>query len=205
MYEKAQTTVRRGDVVIPEYLDKNFMLYQQDGVALLSTLRPESIPLIWTNPSLEIRYLESKDVSKVAAAELCAATADAATRALTPDGLFIVCVSTAIVDDVVGAINKRTHLRNVAVFDGEYDSIVVFVKGNSDFVPVWADGNSPEATLASFIEMYTSPGDFVVDPFCGTGDVMEAAVKAGRIAVMNDLDPDAVTATVNRYKERCAK
>lgn len=50
----------------------------------------------------------------------------------------------------------------------------------------------PVEGLVGLIEHYTSPGDVVVDPFCGSGMTGLAAVLSGRHAVISDLSPAAV-------------
>lgn len=50
----------------------------------------------------------------------------------------------------------------------------------------------PPEGIVPYIEHYTSPGDLVLDPFCGSGMTGVAALMAGRHAVLNDLSPAAV-------------
>jgi DNA modification methylase len=37
--------------------------------------------------------------------------------------------------------------------------------------------------------MFSFSGDTVIDPFCGTGTTMVAAMKAGRNSIGIDIDP----------------
>jgi DNA modification methylase len=196
--------------VIPEYFDKNFMIYQCDGLLFLNALSSGSVQLIWTSPPHDVDDQnpdDTKSVAQMEYVELCAAIADAAVRILTPGGVLVYSLSDQSVDSVVTAIAKRAHFQPEGViWDalGLEGTVVVFRKGSlitdgtslSD--TAWPDGRLE--LIASFIDAHTEPGDLVVDPFCGYGDVMEAAANSGRVAVMNDLDPEAVTATVNRYR-----
>jgi hypothetical protein len=50
------------------------------------------------------------------------------------------------------------------------------------------------------VEEYTSIGDTVLDPFCGSGSLLVEALAAGRHAIGTDIDPLAVFAT--RVKTR---
>ena len=50
----------------------------------------------------------------------------------------------------------------------------------------------PPGAILPFIEHFSSPGDVVLDPFCGSGMTGVAAAMAGRKAILNDLSPAAV-------------
>jgi DNA modification methylase/DNA-directed RNA polymerase subunit RPC12/RpoP len=50
----------------------------------------------------------------------------------------------------------------------------------------------PPEAIRPFIEHYTSQGDVVLDPFCGSGMTGVAAALAGRRSILNDLSPAAV-------------
>lgn len=50
----------------------------------------------------------------------------------------------------------------------------------------------PYQGITPYIEHYTSLGDVVLDPFCGSGMTGVAAILAGRDAILNDLSPAAV-------------
>lgn len=50
----------------------------------------------------------------------------------------------------------------------------------------------PPSAITPFIEAFTSPGDLVSDPFCGSGMTGVAALNVGRNALLSDLSPAAV-------------
>ncbi|MFD1035495.1 DNA methyltransferase [Sphingomonas hankookensis] len=50
----------------------------------------------------------------------------------------------------------------------------------------------PPSAIIPFIEAFTSPGDLVSDPFCGSGMTGVAALDTGRNALLSDLSPAAV-------------
>jgi len=54
---------------------------------------------------------------------------------------------------------------------------------------------SPPRVIQRFIELYSAPGELVVDPFCGYGTTLRVAVKLGRRAIGYDIDPACVRET----------
>lgn len=60
----------------------------------------------------------------------------------------------------------------------------------------------PAEAITGFIIDNTSPGDTVLDPFCGSGMTGVAATMTGRKAVLNDLSPAAVHIATN-YTTPC--
>ena len=61
----------------------------------------------------------------------------------------------------------------------------------------------PIALLNRVIESSSSPGDLVMDPFCGCGTSAEAAVSLGRRFIGVDVAPKAVELMRWRVRERC--
>jgi DNA modification methylase len=55
----------------------------------------------------------------------------------------------------------------------------------------------PPEAIKPYIEHYTSPGDIVLDPFCGSGMTGVACLLTGRHAVLSDLSPAAVHIAYN--------
>jgi len=196
--------------VIPEFLDRNCLVYQRDGIEFINMLHAESVQLIWTDPpAARDQFTTHKNYTLMEYIELCAAMADAAFRVLTPSGVLAISLPRANVEGVVEAIGKGTHFKfGGYTYDSLdlYSTIVAFDKGD----PKWNASAvavvqvTPLSMISEFVEAHTDPGDLVVDPFCGSGAVLEAAVKADRWAIVNDHDPDAVAATIRRYKETCA-
>lgn len=60
----------------------------------------------------------------------------------------------------------------------------------------------PHQAIKPLIEHYTSPGELVFDPFCGSGLTGVAALEAGRRALLSDLSPAAVHIAQN-YTRPC--
>ena len=55
----------------------------------------------------------------------------------------------------------------------------------------------PPEGIVGAIEHFTSPGDVVVDPFCGSGMTGIACLLSGRRGVLSDLSPSAVHIATN--------
>ncbi len=62
----------------------------------------------------------------------------------------------------------------------------IFYRAHSYHTKVPVDG------IVRLIEHYTDPGDYIADPFCGSGQTGVAALLSGRHAVLSDLSPAAV-------------
>lgn len=56
----------------------------------------------------------------------------------------------------------------------------------------------PLALLDLLIRHSTDAGDFIVDPFCGSGSTVRAARLAGRSAVGIELDPKRYEIAINK-------
>jgi 16S rRNA G966 N2-methylase RsmD len=53
----------------------------------------------------------------------------------------------------------------------------------------------PYNLIASYIERFSSPGDIVIDSFCGSGVTVVESVRLGRRAIGIDINPTAVLVT----------
>ncbi len=59
----------------------------------------------------------------------------------------------------------------------------------------------PEELAYRLVRMFSFVGDTVVDPFCGSGTTMVAALKAGRNSIGIDIDPDYCRMTEERLSK----
>lgn len=57
---------------------------------------------------------------------------------------------------------------------------------------------SPTSVLRRLIEVYSEPGELVVDPFCGHGTIVLVALELGRYGVGYDIDAECVVAAEAR-------
>lgn len=57
----------------------------------------------------------------------------------------------------------------------------------------------PVAVLKRLIEIFTDPGDVVIDPCCGSGSTLRAAMELGRSAYGFEIDRNFY----NRAKTKC--
>jgi len=70
-------------------------------------------------------------------------------------------------------------------------------KGDKD-AHEWSQG---EGEAAYFIEKLTKPGQFVLDPMCGSGTILRAAQKLGRHSLGMEVDEDRYTVALASMKE----
>ncbi len=63
-------------------------------------------------------------------------------------------------------------------------------------------GKKPHDAVQAYINHYTTPGDLVLDPFCGSGSTALAALILGRRAIAVDASP-AATFITRFYLSRC--
>lgn len=59
-------------------------------------------------------------------------------------------------------------------------------------------GKLKSGMVRVLIELYSQPGDTLLDPFCGSGVVPLEAILMGRHAIANDLSPYAYTLTMGK-------
>lgn len=62
----------------------------------------------------------------------------------------------------------------------------------------------PVALVASSLEYWSRPDEVIIDPFCGSGSHLVAALRVGRRAIGIDIDPQWVNESTARLKaEEC--
>lgn len=52
--------------------------------------------------------------------------------------------------------------------------------------------SSPPEAVRRFIELFSAPGDLILDPFCGFGTTLKVATRLGRRAIGYDIDHASV-------------
>jgi DNA modification methylase len=57
-----------------------------------------------------------------------------------------------------------------------------------------------ESGLPYFVEMFSAPGDVVLDPFMGTGEVLKVSKKLNRMSIGIDVDFDCVEIAKGRLR-----
>jgi DNA modification methylase len=55
------------------------------------------------------------------------------------------------------------------------------------------------------VQIFSSPGETVLDPFCGTGSTLVAAQRLGRRVIGLDISPDYLSLAESRLREEGAK
>lgn len=108
-------------------------------------------------------------------------------------------IGTTISDNVlehgVGAFNEHAFLR----FEQSPDNVLRsgFAKGERGQHIT----QKPVKLLQALIELTTSPNQFVLDPFCGSGSTLVAAKSCGRRYLGFEINPDYVTVARERLSD----
>lgn len=91
---------------------------------------------------------------------------------------------------------KHTNVRTLSPLYG-YRSLSVCTHRNvMDVIEVdkWHAGQhdtkKPEGLLRKLIEIYSNPGEVILDPFMGSGSTAVAAIQTGRKYLGSELNPD---------------
>ena len=63
----------------------------------------------------------------------------------------------------------------------------------------------PIALMSYFIEQFSKPGDFIFDPFMGSGPVLIAAESLGRRCYGYEIDPKYCDVIILRWQKYTAK
>jgi site-specific DNA-methyltransferase (adenine-specific) len=71
---------------------------------------------------------------------------------------------------------------------GALPGAYVLPEGHGGKLPVV--GGKPLWLLSRLVEDYSRPGDLVVDPCCGAGTTLVAALRSGRRAIGGDINPE---------------
>lgn len=97
-------------------------------------------------------------------------------------------------DSVSLSPNDRNESSSVAE---PFDDFVEVDKNSAVYTAHSYPTKVPPEAIEQFIEHYTSPGERVLDPFCGSGMTGVAACRTGRHAILSDLSPLAVHLAYN--------
>jgi hypothetical protein len=103
----------------------------------------------------------------------------------------------------VYTINARNNWKPIVVYaKGKRDPITVFDDVLQGLGPekeshVWQQREDEAKRL---VEMFSRPGDLVIDPFVGSGTMAIAAITLGRRFVGCDIDPVAVSTSWERMR-----
>lgn len=80
-----------------------------------------------------------------------------------------------------GTFNAGLHWSQ---YTGVYTDLVESPSGHQ-----W---QKPLSLMERLVNIYTKPGDLILDPFCGSGRTLQAALNRGRRAMGIDIDPQWV-------------
>ena len=79
-------------------------------------------------------------------------------------------------------------------------SVWTYTISTSDSQRVGYPSQKPLELYRRLIEVHSRPGDLVVDPFAGSGTVLEAAYLAGRHSKANDINQEAIDVMLKRAR-----
>lgn len=80
----------------------------------------------------------------------------------------------------------------IAKADPELPATIAVSKATTSYRAHSYHTKVPPSAITPFIEAFSQPGDWVADPFCGSGMTGVAALSLGRNALLSDLSPAAV-------------
>ncbi|MCA1959902.1 MAG: hypothetical protein LDL33_03820 [Desulfomonile sp.] len=87
---------------------------------------------------------------------------------------------------------QRSSLKKTRYTVGEFHHTIETTKNSPIYgLHPYHLGKKPHDAVDAYIRHYTTTGDLVLDPFCGSGSTAVAAVAAGRWAVAIDASPAA--------------
>lgn len=105
-------------------------------------------------------------------------------------------------------INMANHWKPILVYanhshilPGYAPDIIRTKWGNEKEEPVYDDWQQCRETFEKLVLRFTKPGDWILDPFLGTGTTMIAALKHGRRCIGIDIDPQKTEITKMRLQK----
>src|SRR5262245_10851781 len=197
--------------------EQNELVSIGDFRQVLPTLPHGSVSLILTDPPYDDESVPLYGDLARLAAEL-----------LMPGGSLIVYVGHHALPAVLSTVGDALrfwwtlalpHQGNAARLPGKWvyvgwKPLLWFVKGgrwNQSYVADFLPTNIPDKVLHEWeqgrdesnylIELLTGPDDLVVDPMCGSGTVLEAALTLDRKAFGVELDPDRAVVARGRIAD----
>jgi DNA modification methylase/transcriptional regulator with XRE-family HTH domain/DNA-directed RNA polymerase subunit RPC12/RpoP len=97
---------------------------------------------------------------------------------------------------------RKAHSRSFSASEETMPVAVEVSKATTSYRAHSYHTKVPPAAITPFIEAFSKPGDWVADPFCGSGMTGVAALTTGRNALISDLSPAAVHIARN-YTSPC--
>jgi len=95
--------------------------------------------------------------------------------------------------------NTQDHA-NVEFTSAERDALKASIKtGDGDKTK--HKGRKPSALMEKLVETFTEPGEFVIDPFLGSGSTLFACDKLGRACVGGEIDPEYCNEIIGRWQD----
>ena len=210
---KAAKVAKGANVVLPESLT----LLCQDSTKALAEWPDACVDAIITDPPYHDEHLG-----------LWRSVAEQASRILKPGGFFVAYSGQRFLPEVFAALTEHLDyywLMSCPHKHGQlrfwerkiwnaWKPVLVFTRGKPEgkwFTDTLTGGEAeakalhdwaqPLAEAKSLVDMFTEPGQTVLDPFAGSGTIPIAAALSGRVAVGMEIEQENVMAARSRWQE----
>jgi hypothetical protein len=103
------------------------------------------------------------------------------------------------------SVNMSNHWKPILIYAKHTQKLATFgpdiIRGNGFTDDFYDDWQQLLETFEQLVLRLTKPGDWILEPFLGTGTTMIAALKHGRRCIGIDIDPNKIEMTKTRIQK----